>query len=108
MMKIPLPTPTTPPPNNDSNDACISNDANDVDSAIERDEITILPNNNSDDITDASNTSVNEESETNKSHHSQLPYSFSKEYKNLMATLRKQSKNQLSYMITLCDEIKPL
>lgn len=52
------------PPNNNSNDACISNDTNNVESAIEHNEITILPNSNSDDITDASNTAFNGENET--------------------------------------------
>lgn len=45
---------------NNSNDTCVSNDANNVDSAIEHDEITIRPNSNSDGITDASNTAFND------------------------------------------------
>ena len=40
-------------PNNNSSDACISNDVNDVESAISHDEIMIHPNSNSNGIIDA-------------------------------------------------------
>ena len=47
-------------PNNDSKDACISNDANYVESAISHDEIRIHPNSNSYNMTYAKITAIKE------------------------------------------------
>ena len=47
-------------PNNDSKDACISNDANYVESAISHDEIRIHPNSNFYDMTYAKITAIKE------------------------------------------------
>ena len=50
---------------NNSNDACINKNVNDVESTIRHDEITIHPNSNFDKITDANIPAIIEESEIN-------------------------------------------
>ena len=50
---------------NNSSDACINKNVNDVESTIRHDEITIHPNSNFDKITDANIPAIIEESEIN-------------------------------------------
>ena len=52
-------------PKNNSNDAFISNDVNDVESTMRHDQITIHCNSNSNDITHAITVAINEESKIN-------------------------------------------
>ena len=52
-------------PKNNANDACISNDVNDVESTMSHDEITIHRNSYSNGITHAITAAINEESKIN-------------------------------------------
>ena len=56
---------TTPSPIKNQNDVCIGKNVNYVKSTIRQDEITIHPNSNFDNITDANITAINEENEIN-------------------------------------------
>ena len=51
--------------NNNSNDAYITKNVNDVESTIRREKITIYPNSNFDNITHANITAINEDNEIN-------------------------------------------
>lgn len=90
-------------PNNNSNETCIINDVNDTEIGITHNEITTLPNSNSNGITDANIIAVNEENEISSiskfitlNDLTENVNCFSKEYRNLMVILRKESKNLLS------------
>ena len=87
---------------NNSNDACISKNVNDVESTIRHDEITIYPNSNFDKITDANIPAIIEESEINSISKVTIlndlikECPFLEEYRNLIATSRKENTNQIS------------
>ena len=90
-------------PNNNSNDVYISNDANYVESAISHDEIRIHPNSNSYNMAYANITAIKEDSEINNISKVTVLNKlikelncFLKEYRILIAKLRKESKNQIS------------
>ena len=75
-------------PNSNSNDACISKNVNDVESAIRHNEIMIHPNSNFCNITGGKIIPINEESEINGISKENISR-FLIEYKSLRAPSRK-------------------
>ena len=86
---------TTPFPNSNSNDPCISKNVNDVENAIRHNEIMIHPNSNFCNITGGKIIPINKESEINGVSKENMSR-FLLEYKSLRAPSRKESKNQIS------------
>ena len=79
---------TTPFPNSNSNDACISKNVNDVESAIRHNEIMNHPSSNFCNITGGKIIPINEESEINGISKENISR-FLIEYKSLRAPSRK-------------------
>ena len=79
--------------NNNSNDTCISKNANDAESTITYKEIMIHPNSNFDNITNASITAINEEGDINSITKVTILNDLIKECKSFLERVQKFDSN---------------